>query len=174
MVDRKSTEWTIVPLGKQHDRSTFSCGRPMLDEFIQSRATQYEKRRLGKTFVAIRQGDTRVIGYYTLAAGAVEFERLPSETARKLPRHPVPVVLLARLAVDVSAQGRRLGEALLVDALCRSLELSGKLGVHAIVVDALDEAAASFYGKYGFFPLLDDPLHLFLPLAVVDKQMGKG
>ncbi len=78
-----------------------------------------------------------MIGYYTLAAGAVAFERLPPKTARKLPHHPVPVVLLARLAVDSTAQGKRLGEGLLLDALQRSLDVSAGLGIHAVEVDAL-------------------------------------
>ncbi len=112
-----------------------------------------------------------MIGYYTPAAGAVAFERLPADAARKLPRHPVPVVLLARLAVDATAQGKRLGEGLLLDALQRSLGLSASLGVHAVEVDALDDAAAVFYRKYGFAPLIDDPLHLFLPLATVEQVL---
>jgi hypothetical protein len=148
-------DWTIEPFGKQHDRAAFTCGRQPLDDFIRARVSQYEKRRLGKTFVAVPQGGARVIGYYTLAAGAVLFERLPPDAARKLPRHPVPVVLLARL-----------------DALQRSLDLSAGLGVHAVEVDALDDAAAAFYRKYGFLPLLDDPLHLYLPMTTIEKVLA--
>lgn len=167
-----ATDWTVEPFDKTHDRSAFECGRPALDDFIRARVSQYEKRRLGKTFVAVPPGEKRVIGYYTLAAGAVAFEHLPGDSARKLPKHPVPVVLLARLAVDRSAQGRGLGEALLMDALQRSLDLSGGLGVHAVEVDALDDAAAAFYRKYGFTPLLDDPLHLYLPIATVEDLLA--
>ncbi len=112
-----------------------------------------------------------MIGYYTLAAGAVAFERLPDDAARKLPKHPVPVVLLARLAVDQSAQGKGLGEVLLLDALQRSLNLSAGLGVYAVEVDELDDAAAAFYRKYGFTPLLDDPLHLYLPFPTVEDAL---
>ncbi len=164
-------EWTVEPLDKLHDRSSFSCGQPALDDFIRARVSQYEKRRLGKTFVAVPLGEKRVIGYYTLAAGSIAFAHLDSEVARKLPQHPVPVVLLARLAVDQTAQGGRLGEALLLDALQRTLDLSSKLGVYAVAVDALDEAAAAFYRKYGFSPLLDDPLHLYLPIATAEKLL---
>ena len=138
-----------------------------MDDFIRSRVSQYEKRRLGKTFVAVPRGEKRVIGYYTLAAGAVAFEQLPPDASRKLPKHPVPVVLLARLAVDRSAQGKGVGEGLLLDALRRTLDLSSELGVHAVEVDAQDDAAAAFYRKYGFTPLLDDPLHLYLPVSTV-------
>lgn len=153
-------DWTIEPFAKRHDRIAFTCGRPPLDDFIRTRVSQYEKRRLGKTFVAVPPGEKRVIGYYTLASGAVAFERMPADASRKLPRHPVPVVLLARLAVDQTAQGQGLGEGLLVDALQRTLNLSAELGVHAVEVDALDDTAAAFYRKYGFVPLLDEPLHL--------------
>ena len=92
----------IEPFDKRrHRRSDFQCGVPALDDFLRTFVTQYEKRRLGKTFVAVPSDDAlRVIGYYTLAAGAVAFAHLPIEVARKLPRHPVPVILLARLAVD--------------------------------------------------------------------------
>ncbi len=164
-------DWVIEPFGKHHERATFACGQPPLDEFIRTRVSQYEKRRLGKTFVAVPPDEPLVIGYYTLAAGAVAFERLPAKAARKLPKHPVPVVLLARLAVDVTAQGKRLGEGLLLDALQRSLDLSAGLGIHAVEVDALDDAAAAFYRKYGFTPLPDDPLHLYLPMATVEQVL---
>lgn len=165
-------DWIIEPLGKAHDRSAFACGKPPLDDFIRTRVSEYEKRRLGKTFVAVTEGEKRVIGYYTLAAGAVTFAHLPTEASRKLPKHPIPVVLLARLAVDQSAQGKRLGEGLLLDALGRSLDLSANLGAHAVEVDALDDSAVTFYVKYGFAPLLDNPKHLFLPLGTIDKALG--
>lgn len=151
----------------RHTRSQFACGQPLLDEFLRTQVSQYEKRRLGKTFVAVRPPEHRVLGYYTLAASAVEFAHLPDELAKKLPRHPVPVVLLARLAVDQSAQRRGVGEMLLMDALARSLQLSETLGVHAVEVLAIDDSAARFYKKYGFVPLTDDVRHLFLPIVTI-------
>jgi len=165
-------EWVVEPFGKQHERDSFSCGKAPLDEFLRTRVSTYAKRRLGQTFVAVPTGGTRVLGYYTLAAGAVSFEHIPAGASKKLPKHPVPVVLLARLAVDGSAQGTGLGEGLLLDALQRALDLSGRLGVYAIEVDAIDDAAAAFYRKYGFTPLLDDPLHLYLPIATVEQLLG--
>ncbi len=164
-------DWIIEPFGKSHDRSAFTCGKPALDEFLRTRVSQYEKRRLGKTFVAVLQGEQRVRGYYTLAAGAVAFEHLPTVASTKLPKHPIPVILLARLAVDLSAQGQGLGEKLLLDALQRSLDLSDNLGAHAVEVDALDDSAIEFYVKYGFSPLLDNPRHLYLPLATIDRVL---
>ncbi len=151
-------DWRIEPLSKDHDRASFACGKAALDDFLRTRVTQYEKRRLGKTYVAVPSDQKRVIGYYTLAAGSVAFVQMPPDASRKLPKHPVPVVLLARLAVDAAAQGKRVGEALLLDALQRSLEVSSHLGIHAVEVDAIDDDAASFYRKYGFAPLRDDDI----------------
>lgn len=162
-------DWIIEPLEGRHRRDAFSCGKASLDDFLRSLVGQYEKRRLGRTYVAVRRGDDVVAGYYTLASGAVSFAKLPPASARKLPRHPVPVVLLARLAVDRKAQGRGLGRELLVDALHRCLDLSGRLGIRAVEVEALDADAKRFYERYGFAPLLDDAMHLFLPLATLQK-----
>lgn len=164
-------DWIIEPLSKVHERSDFSCGVPSLDDFIHARVSQYEKRRLGKTFVAVPQGQKRVIGYYTLAAAAVAFANVPTEVSQKLPKHPLPMILLARLAVDHTEQGKRLGEALLLDALQRSLHLSTNLGAYAVEVDALDDSAVAFYAKYGFSALLDAPRHLYLPMATIAKAL---
>jgi GNAT superfamily N-acetyltransferase len=171
-------DWQIERLARHHERSGFSCGKPPLDDFILRLVTQYEKRNLGRTYVAVRQGESQIRGYYTLASGAVPFQNLPEPAAKKLPKHPVPVVLLARLAVDQSAQGQGLGEALLLDALRRSASLADKLGIHAVEVDAIDQQAKCFYEKHGFVPLLDDKLHLFLPTATIhdvfERKTGKS
>jgi predicted N-acetyltransferase YhbS len=109
-----------------------------------------------------------VRGYYTLAASAVPFASLAKEIAKKLPKHPVPVILIGRLAVDTKSQGQKLGAALLMDALRRSLELSEKVGVFAVEVLAIDDEAKAFYQKFGFVPLSDDERHLFLPMKTVE------
>ena len=153
-------EWQIEALDREHSRGAFSCGKPPLDEFIRRLVSQYQKRNLGRTYVAVRPGERTVYGYYTLASGSVSFEHIPEAAARKLPRHPVPVVLLARLAVDQAVRGLGLGEALLIDALRRCLRLAEELGIHAVEVDAIDPQARGFYEKYGFVPLLDRELHL--------------
>ena len=167
-------EWVIEPLDSSHERAEFCCGKPPLDNFLRSLVSQYEKRRLGRTYVAVRPEDKRVLGYYTLASGAVCFENLPAKAARKLPRHPVPVVLLARLAVDQAAQGQGLGALLLVDALRRCLSFADHLGIHAVEVDAVDEQAKAFYEKHGFVALQDNPLHLYLPVATIADALGEG
>jgi len=162
-----ASELRIEPLDRHHVRERFDCGVQPLDNFLRALVSQYEKRNLGRTYVAVRDDDPQVLGYYTISSGAIAFETLPPEGAKKLPRHPVPVVLIARLAVDLSAQGQRLGEKLLIDALARSVDLSEKLGIHAVVVDAIDEKAKAFYEKYRFMELQDGKLHLYLPVATI-------
>ncbi len=154
---------------KSLERAAFRCGRAPLDDFLRLLASQYEKRNLGRTYVAVRPGEKRVYGYYTLASGSVSVQDLPDDAPRNLPRHPIPMILLARLAVDESVQGQGLGYALLVDALRRCLEMAAVLGVHAVGVDAIDQQAGMFYRKHNFIPLLDSPLHLYLPITTIEK-----
>ncbi len=165
--------WQIERLERAHVRDTFTCGEPPLDEFIRRLVSQYEKRNLGRTYVAVRPGEKQVLGYYTLASGSIAFQNLPESSARKLPRHPVPMILLARLAVDQSIQGQGWGEGLLIDAFQKSLGLADTLGIHAVEVDAIDQPAKSFYEKYGFLPLLDHAFHLFLPVATIQTAIQR-
>jgi GNAT superfamily N-acetyltransferase len=167
-------DWRIEPLDDSHDRAGFTCGKAPLDDFLRSLVSQYEKRRLGRTYVALRGAEKKVYGYYTLATGAIPTTHLPPKVARKLLRHPVPVVLLGRLAVDQAAQGKRLGEYLLTDALRVSLGLSEAVGLFAVEVDAIDDQARRFYEKYGFAPLTDSEHHLYLPIRTIEQMMGGG
>ncbi len=160
-------EWRIVRLDRGHARESFGCGKSSLNDFLHALVGQYEKRDLGRTYVALQGEDCRVLGYYTLASAAIEAESLPPHQAKKLPRHAVPVVLLARLAVDQSVHGRGLGSFLLRDAMTRSLDISERLGIHAIVVDAVDIGAKTFYKRFGFIPLTDDEMRLFLPRCTI-------
>ena len=98
-------EWRIERLDRGHVRAGFDSGKASLNEFLHSLVTQYERRNLGRTYVAVKEADQRVLGYYTLASGAIDVGGLPAKVARKLPRHPVPVVLIARLAVDRRRRG---------------------------------------------------------------------
>ena len=160
-------EWTIERFDPEHVRGGFDCGKLSLNDFLHALVSQYERRNLGRTYVALQEGDHRVLGYYTLASGAIAAEGLPAKQGKKLPGHAVPVVLLARLAVDRSVHGTGLGGFLLRDALTRSLDLSAKLGIHAVVVDALDAEAKTFYERFAFLPLIDDEMRLFLPLSTI-------
>jgi len=161
--------WTIRRLEKRHDRSAFACGQPLLDEWLSERASQFDRRDLSRTFVATRPDEMIVRGYYALSTHRVVYEALPTVEAKTLPRLDVPVVLIGRLAVDRGMQGRGLGALLLIDALRRSLQISANVGIRAVEVDALNEAARNFYMRFGFRPLLDDPRHLFLPLHEIRK-----
>lgn len=167
-------EWRIEPLRASHERGEFCCGKAPLDDFLRLRASQYEKRRLGRTYVALFPGATRVAGYYTYAAGAVAVANLPPETAKRLPKHPVPVILLGRLAVDQKARGQGLVKALLRNALRRSLELSEQVGLLAVEVLAIDGDAKEFYTRYGFVPLADNDMHLFLPIRTIKEGTPEG
>jgi GNAT superfamily N-acetyltransferase len=160
-------DWFIERLDKSHERSEFCCGQIPLDDFLRHLVSQYEKRRLGRTYVAVRGEEKRVVGYYTLAASSISFQHLPKQLAKKLPKHPVPVILLARLAVDQRLQKQGLGKLLLRDALTRCLDLSTHLGTYAVEVEAIDVPARDFYLKDGFISLEDSPLHLFLPIATI-------
>jgi GNAT superfamily N-acetyltransferase len=157
----------IERLTRSHDRNAFGCGEPPLNNYLQRLALQNDERGIGRTFVAVVAGETHIKGYYTLATGKVIFENMP-ETKKLPPRMPVPVVLLGRLAVDNGSKGSGLGRLLLMHALWRSQQIAAHAGVYAVEVDALHEQAAKFYLKYGFTPLLDDPLHLYLSMKTVE------
>jgi len=168
-VPREAPEWSIVELGPEHDRSSFACGHASLDDFLKQYAGQNQRSGVSRTFVATRQNELVVRGYYSLAAGSVRFETLSEEQRRRLPKYPVPVAHLGRLAVDLTTRGRGLGVELLVDALMRIARTERSIGIHAVEVVAIDEAARRFYEKYGFEPLRDDPHHLFISMKQVRK-----
>lgn len=162
--------FVVTPIAERHNRSQFDCGEPSLDNYLKQYARQNEEKGVGRTFVLVREGETRVLGYYTLAGGEIERDKLPPKAAKKLPKYPVPVVVLGRLAVDRSAQGEKLGRLLLKDALHRALAVSQQIGCYAVFVQALNTKAAEFYAKFGFEPLPDDPLKLVLPLVTLGNS----
>ena len=153
-------DWIIEPLSKDHERADFSCGHASLDDFLKKYANQYARRKLGTTYVAIPRGQSRVLGYYTLAPSHFAFAHAPSELLKGLPKHPVPSLLLARLAVTQSEQGKGMGKHLLLDAFDRCLRVAREVAFRAIEVEAIDDEAAAFYMKYGFRPFPGNPHHL--------------
>lgn len=157
----------IESLTKQHNRANFDCGEESLNNFLKKYARQNDERGLGKTFVVVEENTTEILGYYTLSSGSVTFEEVPEN----LPRYPVPVAHLGRLAVDKKAKGKGLGEVLLIDALRRVLKIADQLGIYAVEVIALNESAKKFYLKYGFKSLLDDDLHLYLSIRTIKKLL---
>ncbi len=166
--------WRIERLNDAHERAAFDCGRPPLDDFLKRLAGQYERRDFAAVYAAIAPPSNTVLGYYSLSSGSIDLTALPEAVRKKLPRHPVPVVHLGRLAVDQSARGQGLGRYLLLDALRICTELAAKVGFHAVEVRAIDDEARGFYQKYGFEPLTDDPLHLYLSMKVVRKLNLSG
>jgi len=161
--------WIIQRLDKSHDRASFDCGKSELNDWLHRLAGQYERRDLARVYVAVRENDPRVLGYYAISNHLVRYDALPEDQAKGLPTIDVPVVLLGRLAVDKTTQGQGLGAHLLIDALRRTVHISEHIGIRAVEVDAIDETARQFYLKYGFVPLLDDQHHLFLPIQVIRK-----
>lgn len=159
--------WTIERFSRSHVRGGFDCGNKTLNDWLLEKVSQFEKRDLSRTYVALRQGELRIFGYYAISTHRVIFDALSSDQAKGLPRMDVPVVLLGRLAVDKGAQGGGLGSLLLVDALRRAELIATHAAVRAVEVDAIDDAARRFYLKFGFTALRDDPNHLFLSMKAV-------
>jgi GNAT superfamily N-acetyltransferase len=142
--------YDIRPLDAAVDTGAFHCGRSQLDDYIRRYASQDERRGVARVFVATPRNDAqRLAGFFSLSAGSVSCADLPREMARKLPRYPVPIALLGRLAVDQAFHGQGLGAILLSDACQKVLQASRVLAVAAIVVDAKDAAAAQFYRHFG-------------------------
>lgn len=160
----------IVAIGKGHRREAFDCGEAALNEYLRRYAHQNHERNLARTFVAADAGK-RIHGYYSLASAAVEFESLPPDYAKRLPKYPVPAARIARLAVDRAMQGKGFGERLLADALKRILLSAGTIGIKVVLVDAKSEGARAFYRRYGFQELANDPMTLFLPIETISKAL---
>lgn len=150
-------------LSATHAVSEFSCGEPVLDEWLKRRALANQASGASRTFV-VRSGDGMVVGYYALAAGAVALADATGNVRRNMP-DPIPVLVLGRLAVDYRAAGRHLGAALLKDAVARATAVAENAGVRALMVHALHEKARSFYLKFGFRPSPTDHLTLMLRLS---------
>ena len=161
-------DWREEPIGRHHDRKSFDCGSPDLNDYFNRHARQNHATGGAKTFVAVSPGEpARVLGFYSISPGAIEFARVPASLRKKLGRYELPVFRLGRLAVDLSAQGQGLGADLLLAAGERALAVAAEVGGVALAIDAKDEKAARWYKRFGALSLLDDALKLILPLRVV-------
>lgn len=156
------------PIHADHDLSPFDSGRPVLDDWLRQRAANNQSSGASRTYVVCE--GARVVGYYCLASGSVESRQTPGKVRRNMP-DPIPVMLLGRLAVDKTRQGKGLGRALLRDAMLRTLKAANIAGMRALLVHALDERAASFYRHSGFVVSPIDPLVLMLPLDTARKAI---
>ena len=155
-------------LEKAHDRKSFDCGNEGLNRYLREQARQDAEKRAAVPFVLTQPGEPKVLGFYTLSSSIIPAQELPADLMKRLPRYgQLPVTLLGRLAVDRSAGGQGVGEFLLVDALRRSLEAAEQIAAVAVIVDAKDERAESFYRHFDFQPFQQTPLRLFLPMAQI-------
>jgi predicted GNAT family N-acyltransferase len=154
---------------QKHIRSNFCCGKESLDNYIRKQASQDLKKRVSSVFILMDVPESSVLAYYTLSSYTVDIASLSEAFAKRLPRYPLlPATLLGRLAVDNSQKGKRFGELLLIDALKKSLDTAIQVASLAVVAQALDESALSFYIKYGFQPFKNEPLMLYLPMKSVE------
>jgi len=160
----------IEPLTTAHDRSSFSCGVPELDLYLQRQARQDVDRHLATVFVFSRDG-VRVDAFYTLSARSVLAEHLPANLAAKLPRYQIPATLLGRMAVDEAHRGRGLGTYVLLHALKRALNASTQVASWAVVVDA-KQGAREFYLKNGFISFPSQPERLFITMKAIQNWLG--
>ncbi|MEK7660985.1 MAG: GNAT family N-acetyltransferase [Pseudomonadota bacterium] len=164
--------WHEEPIAKSHPRDLFDCGDANLNEFLKRHARKSHEKGGAKTFLAISNNEQKLIlGFYTLSPASVEFSKSPEIVTRGLARHDIPVFRLARLAVDLSAQGKGLGGQLLLAAGRRCLRAAQEVGGVAMLIDAKNEKVRDWYQSYGAISLEDNPLSLLLPLATISKAL---
>ena len=161
----------IEKLQRSHEIDAFDCGREALNRFLVRYAFQNQQAGASQTYIAL-EGE-EVIGYYTLVFGQVEYSDAPERLTKGLARHPVPIMLLARLAVASSGQGKGIGAGLLKDAILRTLNAAEIAGIRAFAVHAKDDQARAFYEHFGFSPFPSDPYHLFRLLKDIRSDLKR-
>jgi len=157
-----------APLQKSHILDKFDCGHEALNDYLRRFAFQNHRSGMLRSYVAAR--GKHVVGYYSLAFGGIDHKTGTARVTKGLPQHPIPVILLARLAVDVAEQGNGIGKGLLKDAILRTLQASEIGGLRAMLVHAKDQQAQAFYRKFGFESSPTNRLHLML----LTKDMRKS
>lgn len=160
----------IEKLQRTHAVDQFTCGQPELDRFLIRHALQAQQSNSSQTYVALSGNE--VLGFYTIVAGEVAHAQAPERVVKGMPRHPIPLLVLARLAVHSKAQGRGLGAGLLLDALGRTLQVADIIGVRALAVHAKDEQASAFYRHFGFTPSPTDGRHLLMLIKDIGLAAG--
>lgn len=154
-----SHPFRIEKLQRSHTVEAFDCGKEVLNRFLIRHALQSQQAGGSQSYVAIA-GD-EVAGFYTLVVGQVEYDEAPERLTKGMAHHPVPIMLLARLAIATAWQGKGLGSGLLKDAMLRTLQAADIAGIRAFAVHAKDDEAKAFYERFDFLPSLTDPHHLF-------------
>jgi predicted N-acetyltransferase YhbS len=163
------TEKTIEKLTAGHDVAPFDCEEAALNRYLTLHALSNQKAGSATTYVACESNN--IIGYYSLAVGSVIHASAPDRVTKGLAKHPVPVMLLARLAVDVTVQSQGVGRGLLKDALLRTVQAADIAGIRALLVHAKDLKAKQWYQQFNFEESPTDPLHLFLLLKDIKKAL---
>jgi GNAT superfamily N-acetyltransferase len=161
----------IEKLRREHVLDRFDCGKEDLNHFLKRQAWSNQQAHSTQTYVLAKE--LTVFGYYSLAAGSVGHDQATERVKKGLARYPIPVILLARLAVDVSRQGKGIGAALLKDALLRTAQAADTIGARALLVHAQDESAKAFYQHFTFEPSPSDPYHLLLIMKDLLRVVGK-
>lgn len=158
--------WREEPISKAHDRKSFDCGDPAMNEFLQRYARQGHESGAAKTFLAINDAESgSILGFYSLAPGALAYADTPETIRRGLARHEMPGFRLVRIATDLRWQGHGLGGQLLAAAARRCLRAAAEVGGVVLIIDAKNDRAARWYASYGAVPLSDKPLTLVMSLA---------
>jgi GNAT superfamily N-acetyltransferase len=159
----------LEPLDASHEVEEFDCGVPALNDYLAHQALRDQQAEKTRTFVATRSG--RVIAFFSLAAASVEPDKATERLARGQGAQGIPVIFLARFAVDSSEQGRGIGEAMLVQALARCAQAADIIGARAVLVHAKDDRARGFYEKYGFESSPTNPLHLVVLMKDIRRSL---
>jgi len=151
---------------KRHDRVSFACGEVSLDTYLRQPAAQHQRDGISTTHVLVDADEpARILGYYSLSAARLLLSELQEADRKNLPGYPVPAIRMGRLAIAMNRQGKRHGDYLVANAVARCLSLREHLGVHALIVDALNDHAARFYRTYGFRETAVGSRTLYLPLG---------
>jgi len=160
----------LAPLDASHEVEGLDCGIPALNDYLTHQAFRDQQAEKTRTFVATRGG--RVIAFFSLAAASVEPDQATERLARGQGSQGIPVIILARFAVELSEQGRGIGEAMLIQALARCAQAADIIGARAVLVHAKDDRARGFYEKYGFESSPTNPLHLVVLMKDIRRSLG--
>jgi ribosomal protein S18 acetylase RimI-like enzyme len=159
----------LVLLSADHDLTGFDCGNAELNGWLMDHAPASQKADLARTYLALN--DARIVGYLSLTTGSIRPEAAPKRYARGMPRHPIPTILIARLAIDRRDQHQRDGSRLLAEALRIAVLASEAVAARLVVVDAIDDDAAAFYRRWGFIDVPENPHHLFRKISDIRKTL---
>lgn len=156
-------------LSSEHQLGAFDCGVDSLNDYLKDRATSDQSAEKSRTYVICR--GRRAIGFFSLAAASVESAEATARAARGQGAQPIPAILIGRLAVDIAEQGRGIGEALLIEALTKSVHAADTIGARVVLVHAIDDRVRGFYSRYGFESSPTDALHLMMLMKDIRKSL---